>query len=167
MQGAKTLKLINLKSWITLLHLDLLCLLRFIILSKLSNWKHCQGTDTAARCKEWPPYGRIAPVFLPFLALDGHEYFPSCSLSVNPVKYNKTAGYTGPKFILEATEQRDYSPLWEINLIYRVFKAVTHSEKERVLSAHLPNAQQAIWTAGLALNECYKQITNGVCCWLC
>ena len=35
-----------------------------------------------------------------------------------------------------------------------VFKAVTHLEKGQVLSAQLPNVQQAIWTAALALNEC-------------
>jgi len=77
------------------------------------------------------------------LALDGHKYFPSRSLSFKPVKYNQTAGYMRPKFILEAMEQRKYSPLPEINLIYRVFKAVTYSEKGQLLSTHLPNIQQA------------------------
>jgi hypothetical protein len=93
-----------------------------------------------------------------FLALDGHEYFPSRSLPFNHVKYNQTAGYTGQKFILEAMEQRKYSLLPEINLIYCVFKAVTYPEKRQVLSAHLPNFQQAISTAALALNGCYKQL---------
>lgn len=102
-----------------------------------------------------------------FLALDGHEYFPSRSLSFNPVKYNQTAGYRDPKFILETTEQRKYSLLPEINLTYRAFKAVTYSEKGQVLSAQLPNVQQAILTAALDLKECYKQVTNGMCCWLC
>jgi hypothetical protein len=85
---------------------------------------------------------------------------PSRSLSFffNPVKYNQTAGYTGPKFILEAMKQRKYSLLPEINLIYRVLKAITYSERGRVLSANLPNVQQTIWTAALDSNECYRQL---------
>jgi hypothetical protein len=91
------------------------------------------------------------------LALDGHEYFPSRSLSFNPVKY-QTAGYTETEFILETMEERKYSLLPEISLIYHVFKAVTYSEKGQMLSAHLPNVQQAIWIAVLPLNELHKQI---------
>jgi len=42
------------------------------------------------------------------MSLDGREYFPSRIVSFNPVKYNQTAGYTEPKLILEAMEQRKY-----------------------------------------------------------
>jgi hypothetical protein len=83
------------------LHLDMMCLIRFSISSKLPDLKHCHETCTAVHCKVRPPYGGIVPVFL-LLALEGHEYFPSRTLSFNPVKDNQTAFCMGPRLILEA-----------------------------------------------------------------